>query len=162
MSNQQSTTRAQRVHAPSILFPDQSGKNDMPSTATKRACSYDWRRNLRAVLARAAAAEIEEIPTSEVGRVVEGKKITNLYNVDEDGATYFFAYDGNDVLARVPELYIKETIIVELATLYLGLKNNCAHPDDIELQTNWQRTKGGDWVIHVHPKSGSNTKRARV
>ncbi|KAK7980199.1 POT family protein [Apiospora arundinis] len=177
MAGRESFTRRE---VPTVLFNNPPlllvapAKYDRPLSSTKpgyqdsvnpasvkRAHQYDWARNLKAALTRANDAEIEEILPVEVGRVVEGNKITSLYNLDRHGSQHFVAFDGNDVLARVPQIWMKDTIVVELAALHIGLENLRSHPDDTELETHFQQIKGGDWAIHVYPKGGSNAKKAR-
>ncbi|KAK6844700.1 hypothetical protein PG995_014810 [Apiospora arundinis] len=131
------------------------------SGSQKRAYHYDWAANIKAAKDRLRDANVTELPMSEVGRVVEGGRVKKIYNVDKSSAAqYFIAYDDSEVYARVPQLFMKDTLIYQLAALHVGALNNCSHPDDLELEMDWQRMKDG-WAIHVHPKAGTGAKKAR-
>ncbi|KAK8025242.1 hypothetical protein PG990_003065 [Apiospora arundinis] len=135
--------------------------NHEGSGSKKRAYAYDWAANIKAAKYRLSCAELEELDMSEVGRVVEGGRTTNLYNVNKHGAQHFISYDDSQVYARVPHLYMKDTLICQAAALYISKLHGCSHPDDIELDTNWQKLKDDSWAIHIHPKGGPSAKKAR-
>ncbi|KAK8040077.1 hypothetical protein PG993_008488 [Apiospora rasikravindrae] len=141
------------------------------STATdqathKRTYEYGWASATKTAKARAERAGIVELLNSEVGRVVEGGRITGLYHLDKYAAEkHFIAYDGFDVVACIPELFMLETVIRDIAQLHIGRLNNSSYPDDIKLEKNWQKLKGSldgsGWAVHIHPQAGSNVKRVR-
>ncbi|KAK6825609.1 hypothetical protein PG987_013103 [Apiospora arundinis] len=144
-----------------LLLVGAAKHNQEGSGSHKRAHAYDWAANVKAAKHRLSCAEVEDLAMSEVGLIVEGGRTTNIYNIDKRGTQQFIAYDGSHVYARVPHLYMKDTLIEQAAALHLGRLHGCTHPDDLELDTNWQQLKDGSWAIHVHPKDGSSAKKAR-
>ena len=120
-----------------------------------RANRYDWAGEMRAARARTNAAAVEEIPVSKVCRIVEGKRVMSLHNLDNDGSEYFFTFNGNsDVQARLPEVCMRNVHIIQLALLRIGFLRNCTHPDQVELETSSQRMGNGDWALYIHAKAG--------
>ncbi|KAK8862845.1 hypothetical protein PGQ11_009080 [Apiospora arundinis] len=154
-----SVFNSENKNSKSPLVPAGAGNQD-GSGSKKRAYAYDWIANIKAAKHRLSCAELEDLDMSDVGRVVEGGRTTNLYNVNKHGAQYFISYDESQVYARVPHLYMKDTLICQAAALHISKLHGCSHPDDIELETNWQKLKDDSWVIHIHPKGGS-AKKAR-
>ncbi|KAK8107011.1 uncharacterized protein PG998_009024 [Apiospora kogelbergensis] len=134
--------------------------NDSQGSDTdERSQAYDWEHNVKAANTWLQSVGVEYLPIDKVGRVVEGRKTVSIYNVDKKGAKYFISYDGSDVYARIPELYMKDTLIYQLAALYISMMNNISHPEDADLETKCQAMKDGGFAIHIHPKAGSIAKR---
>lgn len=136
-----------------------SNNNQEPGTH-ERAQTYDWDRNVKAANARLKSAGLEHLPIDKVGRVVEGRKTISIYNVDKNGVQYFITYDGPNVYARIPQLYMKDSLIYQLAALYIGMMNNIAHPEDVNLETQYHGMKDGGIAIHIYPKASAIAKKA--
>ncbi|KAK8862844.1 hypothetical protein PGQ11_009079 [Apiospora arundinis] len=160
LSRTSSTTN--RVQSPTGLnhVKSESSEHDGPSSH-KRPYPYDWATNVKASNARLSLDGIKELPMSQVGRIIEGGRTTSLYNIDKYGTQHFLSYDGSDVYARIPRLYMKDTVGYQSAALHIGKLHHCEHPADIELDMHWNEMKDGSWAVHVHPKAGSGPKKAR-
>ncbi|KAK8107014.1 uncharacterized protein PG998_009027 [Apiospora kogelbergensis] len=138
---------------------DQEGGDEHQASACNHV--YDWIRNIKVANDRIVSAGMAVLPMDKVGRVVEGGRTTSVYNMDKHGTKYFVSYSGRDVFARVPELFMKDTHVYQLAALYVSMMNNCSHPDKIDLETSWHGMKDGSWAIHIHPKPGYSANKTR-
>ncbi|KAK7980200.1 CAZyme family CE10 [Apiospora arundinis] len=137
-------------------------KNSRQPTSKKRSNRHDWPHRFATARERAENSNIVELPVSEVGRVLEGGRVTGLYNLDKKGSKHFIAYDGDHVYACVPHLYQMDIIILDLASLHIANGDHFASPEDIEVEKNWQKMTGSlagtGWAIHIHPKANFPVK----
>lgn len=95
---------------------------------------------------------------------MEDGKLTGLSDVNSFGARYFVAYDGFDVLARVQDGGLINTVIGELASLHIGQKAESSHPDEIDLEINAEIVKDNEgvfegWAVLIRPEVSHGKKR---
>ncbi|KAK6825610.1 hypothetical protein PG987_013104 [Apiospora arundinis] len=165
-SNQhQASSTNSNPHRSSSAIKQDTEKSNRP-VSKKRSNRHDWPHRFATARERAENANILELPASEVGRVLEGGRVTGLYNLDKNGSKHFVAYDSDHVYACVPYLYQMDNVILKLASLHIANRDHFASPEDIEVEKNWQKMTGSlagtDWAIHIHPKASFPVKEDRA
>ncbi|KAK6844698.1 hypothetical protein PG995_014808 [Apiospora arundinis] len=145
---------------------EQDIKKGSQPASKKRSNHHGWPHRFATARERADNANIVELPASEVGRVLEGGRVTSLYNRDKKGSKHFIAYDGDHVYACVPYLYQMDIIILDLASLHIANRDHFVSPEDIEVEKSWQKMTGSlagtGWAINIHPKADFPVKEDRA
>ncbi|KAK8862842.1 hypothetical protein PGQ11_009077 [Apiospora arundinis] len=122
--------------------------------------SYDWDANMCEFKQQARHEGLEELPASQVGRVIEEGKLTGLFDVGHImyGAREFVVYDGFDVLARVEDVTLINLVLCDLATHHVGrLGADIEHPSDVELVVKKEMMQDSEeriigWAVLIQPK----------
>ncbi|KAK6825606.1 hypothetical protein PG987_013100 [Apiospora arundinis] len=144
-----------------LLRPDpRVVKNDIHHQGPAGSPSYDWDANMREFKQQARHEGLVELPASQVGRVIEGGKLTGLFDLGHImyGARKFVVYDGFDVLARVEDVTLINLVLCDLATHHVGrLGADIEHPNDVELVVKKEMMQDSEeriigWAVLIQPK----------
>ncbi|KAK7949289.1 uncharacterized protein PG986_010175 [Apiospora aurea] len=123
---------------------------------------YSWAAETSDAKAKSRILGIIEIPTDQVGRVMEGGKLTGAYHLNySHPIKTFVVYDGLEVLARVQDFEM-ETAVYQLAALYFGAKLGWSHPDEQDLDVSSIPMKGeGAFVVKVSLMAKEEPKKRK-
>lgn len=137
------------------------------STPRKPYSQYDWINEFEAAEDRAEAAGIMTNSSVDIGRVIEGGRITHTSNLPVNCHRSFIIYDGCDVVAVVEDREKTYPLIYLLAKLHIGRVKGSSHPDDLALDStqkslpNYKNDQR--WILYFRPKKqGSGAKQVKA
>ncbi|KAK8862840.1 hypothetical protein PGQ11_009075 [Apiospora arundinis] len=103
---------------------------------------YSWDDDLRAFNIKAHRLGLVELPVSQVGRIMEGGDLTDIFHTDPvRTAKNFLIYDGLEILARVAD-YQMQCLVYDYAANFIGSRLNWSHPRDHDLVVSSIQMKG--------------------
>ncbi|KAK8135055.1 hypothetical protein PG984_007067 [Apiospora sp. TS-2023a] len=169
---QTASGNTKRRHPPIVVKKEESTEKKTKKVTKRKGAyefdnPYDYNDAVQEAKEEAKRAGLIELPISEVRKVDnEDGKVMGVYRLNKQAAEkHFFAYDGFNILACVPDVHMIDTVLHDLACLSI-MRIEPGNPEGVEFQKDYFRMRGipdgAGWAVHIYPKSrNAHAKKSR-